>query len=291
MSIDRLHEKIRKLKNPAMMELGFRPDGIPPHILEAAGEPATAYFRFCQELLEGLQGIIPAVRFGFDDFALLGDQGITALNRLLTLAGELGYYVVLDGPQILSPWGADRAAERIFGGTEFPCDAMVISPYIGTDAIKPFLPYCREQGKALFVVVRSANKSASDLQDLYTGSRLVHSAAADIANRLGETILDRCAYSRVGSVVSAGAPNAIRTVRNAYKGMFLLVDGLDYPSGNYKNCASAFDRFGHGAVVCAGPSLTDAWRDGTSDGTDYIALARQAAERMKKNLSRYVTVL
>lgn len=288
MSIDSLHEKIRKLKNPSMVDFGIKADCIPPYILKEKEDYLSAYVRFCRELMAGLKGIVPAVRFSMGDFALL--NGIEQLSKLLKEARELGYYVLLDAPEINSPWSADRAAELIFGADQFPCDGVVVSPYIGSDAIKPFVPYCKD-GKDLFAIVRSPNKSASDLQDLFTGSRLVHNAAADIVNRYGENILGRCAYSRVGAVVSAGSTNSIRNLRSSYKSMFLLVDGLDYPSGNHKNCSHAFDRFGYGAVVCAGPSVTAAWKEGESDGSDYVEQAKQAAERMKKNLCRYVTIL
>lgn len=290
MSVDMLQEKIRKLKNPSMVDFGIRPEGMPPHLLSREGSAVRAYTRFCRELMEGLKDTVPAVRFSFGTFALLGAEGMAALSALLKQAGELGYYVLLDAPEILSPWGADRAAETIFGGEDYPCDGVLVSPYIGSDALKPFLPYCRA-GKDLFAVVRSPNRSAMELQDLLSGSRLVHGAAAEIVNRNGEMIFGQCGYSRVGAVVSAGAPGSIRTLRASYKRMFLLVDGLDYPSGNYRNCSCAFDRFGHGAIACAGPSVTAAWQDGESDGTDYVAQAKLAADRMKKNLTRYVTVL
>ena len=110
-------------------------------------------------------------------------------------------------------------------------------------------------------------------------------------NRFGESIFTKCNYSRICAVSSAGAPDSLRNLRAQYKHMFLLVDGLDYPSGNYKNCSNAFDRFGYGAVVSAGPSVTCAWMDADSDGSDYRDQALQAADRMKKNLQRYVTIL
>ena len=288
--MDILHEKVRKLKNPSVIDFAVKQDCIPPHILEAEGDFCKAYTRFCRELLAGLKGLVPAVRFGFDDFAILGGDGLSALSQLMKEAGKLGFYVLLDSPQILSPWGADRAAETIFGGNDYPCDGIIISPYIGTDAMKPFVPYCKN-GKDLFVVLRSPNKSAAELQDLLTGTRLMHNAAADFVNRLGENLVGKCSYSSIGAVVSAGAPNSVKNIRHGYKGMYLLVDGLDYPSGNHKNCSFAFDRLGYGAVVCAGPSVTAAWKEAESDGTDYVQQAVAAAEKMKKNISRYVTIL
>lgn len=291
MSIDVLHNKIRKMKNPSVIDFGIKTDCLPPYLLEEEGIFCSAYGRFCRELMNGLKGFVPAVRFSFGAFSLLGPEGLTLLQQLLTEAGEHGFYVILDGPEILSPWSADRAAETLFGGEAFPCDALLVSGYIGSDAVKPFLPWCKDGSKSVFVVVRSPNKSASELQDLLTGSRLVHGAAAETVNRFGEQVPGKSGYARIGAAVSAGAPDSLRNLRAKYNRVFLLVDGLDYPSGNAKNCSYAFDRFGYGAAVCAGPSVTAAWKEEESDGKDYVNHALQAAERMKKNITRYVTIL
>ena len=248
MSIDKLHDKIRKMKNPSMLDLTAPNDAIPAHVDQ--GNAVANYAVFCRELMEGVKDVIPAVRFRFDSFALMGADGLSTLSALLKEAQELGYYVLLDAPGILTPEDAQMTAEAIFGGQDYPCDGLLISPYIGSDAIKPFIPYCKAD-KDLFVVVRSANKSALELQDLMTGSRLVHTAAMDIVSRSGEGIIGKNGYSRVCAAISAGSPNSIRAIRNGYKYSFLLVDGLEYPSGNHKNCSLAFDRFGYGAVVCA----------------------------------------
>lgn len=291
MSIDFLHEKIRKLKSPLMVDFSMKPELLPPHLMEQEGDFSKAYPRFCRELLEALAGVVPGVRFSFDAFALLGGEGLSVLKDLLKRAGELGFYRLLDGPQILSPWAADRAADLLMG-EEYPCDGLLVSPYIGSDGIKPFLPACKDREKDLFVVVRSANKSASELQDLLTGKRLVQGAAAELVNRFGEPIFTKCGFSRICAVGSAGAADSLRNLRAQYKHMFLLVDGLDYPSGNMKNASYAFDRFGYGAAISAGPTVTAAWKDvEDATGEEYIEHALQAAERVRKNLQRYISIL
>lgn len=289
MSIDKLHDRIRKTKNPLLMDLSVDKNGIPAHILEEEAGYCAAYTRFCRELMEELKELIAGVRVPFNAFALLGQQGVEALQSLLSYAKELGYYVVLDAPEIYSPWDAERIAQAIFAEDTYLCDGLIISPYIGTDAVKPFLPYCKE-GKSLFLIVRSANKSAMDLQDLMTGSRLVHGAAAELVTRHGLAYLGKCGYSQIGGLVGAGVPASLQSIRRQHDRMFLLVDGIDYPSGNAKNCSYAFDRFGYGAVVCAGPGITAAWREEDAC-SDYLAAAKQAAERYRKNITRYVTVL
>lgn len=291
MSVDVLHDKIRKLKNPLIMDLSIKPDLLPSYLMEQEGTFTKAYPRFCEELLTGLAGVVPGVRFSFDAFALLGENGLSDLRKLLSRAGDLGFYTLLDGPQILSPWAADRAAE-LLKGEEYHCDGLLISPYIGSDAIKPFVDACTKGEKDLFVVVRSANKSALELQDLLTGKRLVQGAAAELVNRFGESIFTKCNYSRICAVSSAGAPDSLRNLRAQYKHMFLLVDGIDYPSGNMKNCSFAFDRFGYGAAISVGPTITASWKDAEgSAGLDYVEQAVQAADRLKKNILRYISIL
>lgn len=288
MSVDILQEKIRKMKNPAMLELSLGAAELPGQFTQ----DAAGYGAFCRELLEGLKGTIPAVRVSFATFALLGADGIAELMLTLNAAKELGYYVCLDAPEILSANMAKLTAEGILGqNSHYPCDGLVISGYLGSDIIKPFLPYCKEGKKDIFVVARMANKSAPELQDLLAGTRLVHAAAADHVNRYGSDSAGKFGYTRVGILAAASSAESLRSLRSKYPKLFLLVDGYDYPNANAKNCSFAFDKFGHGAVVCSGSGITAAWKQTEGDGYDFLEQARAAAERMRKNLNRYVTIL
>ena len=289
MSVDVLQEKIRKLKNPSVIDLSLPISQLPPNM---AAEGAGGYGRFCVELLAALKGSVPAVQVGFAAFALLGAAGMEQLSAVLTAAREEGYYVLLDAPEILSPQTAGMVADAVFGAdSQFPCDGLVVSAYPGSDCLKPFLPYCRDGKKDIFAVVRTANKSAPEIQDLLTGTRLVHAAAADMVNRYGGDTAGKFGYSRVGILAGASSAESLRTLRAKYPRLFLLLDGADYPNANAKICACAFDKFGHGAAACIGTSVTCAWKQAESDGTDFAVHAAAAAERMKKNLTRYTTVL
>ena len=292
MSIDTLQEKIRKIKNPTMVDLALKTSDLPPHLLEEEGSAAAAYSRFCRELLEALKGIVPAVRVSFTAFAVLGAEGIRELTCVLNQAASAGYYVCLEAPYILAPMMAETVAEAVWGENPvYPCDGMIISAYPGSDTIKPFVPYVKNQKKDLFPVVRTSNKSAPEIQDLLTGSRLVHAVAADLVNRFAQDNVGKFGYARVSIVAGANSVESLRTLRNKYPRLFILVDDMDYSGCNTKICASAFDKFGHGAVVCAGPTVTAAWQQNQSDGKDYLEQAVAAAERMKKNFTRYITIL
>ena len=288
MAVDILQEKIRKTKNPSMLEFGLSLSELPT-LFE---KDAAGYGLFCRELMEGMKGIIPAVRFSFASFALLGSEGIEQLMQCMKSASQLGYYVAMDAPEISSPAMAKLTADLVWGEESgYACDALVISGYAGSDVIKPFLSYCKDAKKDLFVVTRTANKSASEIQDLLAGSRTVHITAADHINRYGGETAGKHGYTRVGILGAASNAESLRNLRTKYPKLFILVDGYDYPNANAKNCSFAFDKFGHGAVVSAGESITAAWKQTDSDGSDYLEQAKSAVERMKKNLCRYTTIL
>lgn len=287
MSMDLLQEKIRKLKCPLVVDLSVKQEHIPAHICGDRSH-LESYTIFCLELMEALKGVVPAVRFSFDQLALMG--GLEVLSKLVERARDLGYYVMLDAPAVNTPWAAERAAGILAEGSAYPCHCLIADPYIGSDAIRPFLPACKA-GKAVFFSVRTPNKSAVELQDLMTGSRLVHLAAADLVNRHGESIVGKCGYSHVGVLTAATNANAVSGLRGKYNRMFLLVDGMDYPGGNGKICSFGFDKFGHGCAISVGPAVTAAWKEAESEGYDFAQQAVRAAERIRNNLTRYFTIL
>ncbi len=292
MSIDSLQEKIRKMKNPMVVNFSGLKSCVPPHVLENSQSIPAACAEFCKCLLKTLSTIVPAVRFSFQNFALMGSDGLNVLTELLIEAKRLGYYVLLDGPESLSEQDAIWAAKSLFcKDSPWAFDGLVVSSYIGSDGIRPYEENMKKCEKDLFAVVRTSNRTAPELQDLLSGSRLVHMAYADIVNRLAPDHLGRCGYSCVGVLAGASSADSLRLLRSKYKQMFLLLDGCDYPNANAKNCSFAFDSLGHGAAACAGFSIIGAWQQEQTDGTDYLQQAEAAAQRLKKNLNRYVTIL
>ena len=292
MSIDVLQDKIRKLKNPSMVDLALAAADLPAVLLEQEGSAAKAYGRFCLEMLENLKTVVPAIRVSFTAFALMGPEGLEQLSDVLKVAKNQGYYVALEAPYILSPMMAQATADAVFGEEAlYPCDGLILSAYPGSDVIKPFLPYVKDGMKDIFPVVRTSNKTAPEIQDLLTGSRLVHAAAADLINRFGGDNAGKTGYSRVGILAGANSADSLKTLRTKYPRLFIMVDDMDYSGCNAKICANAFDKLGHGAVVCAGPTVTMAWKLNEADAGEYLSQAKAAAERMKKNLIRYTTVL
>lgn len=285
MSVDKLQKKIRKLKNPSMVH--FLLDyAVVPTGYRTADVKIGNYLQYASDLLTALKDTVPAVRFDFSTFAVAGPAGMMALEELLEVAESMDYYVLLDAPAAYTANGAVIAAEQFAENWRF--DGLLLNCYIGSEGLKPFVEQLADNEKDLFFAMRTANKSASEIQDLLTGTRLVYTVVADMAKRLGEDVIARCGYSRIAGVGPATSADALQQLRSKYPAMFLLIDGYDYSGANAKNCSVAFDKFGHGAIACAGESILGAWRE---ESGDPIQLAVLEAEKMKKNLTRYIDIL
>jgi len=307
MSIDALQDKIRAMKNPSMVGLDPTEDLIPLHILDAAyaqhGETpaglAAAFEVLCFELLDTLKDTVPAVKLQSVCFEVLGAPGITVMERVAARARELGYYVVVDALRSDAPHIAELSAKRFFGHVSigssslepFPCDGLTLNGYMGSESVRPYLQYCKEDKKNIFLMLRSSNRGGREVQDLLTGGRSVHTAMADLLMRWTPDTYGRFGYSEVAALVGAYDGAALAELRRLYPKVFFLVTGYGAQGGTAKPVSNAFDLAGHGAVVAASRSIIGAWKAEESDGSDYCQQALAAAQKMKKSLSGYIIVM
>ena len=308
MSVDVLQTKIRKLKNPSMIGLDPTVELLPPELLQQAygqhGQTlqaiASAYQVFCEGVLDALQGVVPAVKLQSYCFEALGADGVAVQQQLMQKAQKMGFYVLLDANYGSVGHITQLYAASVFGGlrtpdgtvlTPYTCDGVSVSGYLGSDGIKPFLPYCKEQGKNLFLYVKTSNKSSREVQDLISGDRVVYTAMADLAMRWSAGLFGKSDYSEIIAVAGAPFPQILRTLRQKYDRLFLMVPGYGAQGGTARNVSEAFDRFGHGAIVSASRSILGAWQKAGSDGSDWAEQARQAALKMRDDISKYVTVM
>ena len=306
MSIDVLQAKIRAFKNPSAVGLDPQLAYIPQFLQEQAFETygktlqgaAAAYEMFCNGILDALKDIVPAVKLQSAYFEALGHHGVAAMQAVDQHAKQLGYYVIMDHMRGDVGMVAESCAQTYLGsiqvaGEEFrpyDCDGITVNGYLGSDGISPFLPYCKE-GKNVFLLVKTSNKSSREVQDLISGDRVIHTVMADLAMRWSADVFGKSGYSEIAIVVGATNPSILKNLRQKYDRLFFLVPGYGTQGGSAKDVQYAFDRFGHGALVSASRSILCAWQKAQSDGSDYLEYAKQAAEKMRTDILKFVTIL
>src|SRR5204863_1401479 len=86
-------------------------------------------------------------------------------------------------------------------------DAATVNPLMGRDAVEPFLSAARAEGAGVFLLVRTSNPGAADIEDLALaeGDSVWERLAAIVAE-LGEDGVGESGLSDVGAVMGATAP-------------------------------------------------------------------------------------
>ncbi len=115
---------------------------------------------------------------------------------------------------------AQQYAESIFD--HFGFDAVTLSPYMGSDSIKPFI---ENPEKGVFILCRTSNSSAAELQDLQTGTGLLYEQVTKLSVELNKN-------DNVGLVVGATAPSEIKKIRELAPDLPLLIPGIGAQGGD-----------------------------------------------------------
>jgi len=159
-------------------------------------------------------------------FERWGSKGYSWLEETLECIGQ-DTLSIGDGKRGDIGHTATQYAIGLFDHYGF--DAVTLNPYMGRDAIEPFL---QNPEKGVFILCRTSNNSSSDLQNLEGNGK-----------RLFETVAGYCAglnkNNNVGLVVGATASEEIESVRKYAPGLPLLIPGIGAQEGDLEGSLTA----------------------------------------------------
>lgn len=253
---DRLADAVQTKSSVLVVGLDPRLDRFPTSILEAAERDggsareiaARAMTSFHREVIDAVADTACAVKPQIAFFEQWGPPGLAAYEDAIDAAHDAGLLVIGDVKRgDIGSTAAAYADAHLTGA--HAADSITVNPYLGTDSIEPFLAKVRDEMAGLFVLVRTSNPSARELQDLACGDRVLHEAVADLVTRWGREHLGACGYSSVGAVVGATAPTELARLRDRLGQAWLLLPGVGAQGATPADVAAAFDERGLGAVV------------------------------------------
>lgn len=301
MSVDRLIDAIGEKKNPTVLGLDPQPEHIPPEIMKkyiaergrTLSALCGAYETYITGLIEALSGIVPAVKLQSAFFETLGPEGMGVFQRGIQTARAHNLYVIADAKRgdigsTSSAYSAAFLGRLELGGTQFPvfdADALTVNPYLGSDNLEPFLTDCERYQKMVFVLCKTSNPSASEVQEQTVGGRPLYHIVAEQVSAAGKRLTGRYGYSSAGIVAGATQPNSIRTLRERHPELFFLVPGYGAQGGTAAGLAAAFDKDGRGAIVNNSRGIGCAWQ---RSGKRYTDAAREAALTMREDLRKAI---
>jgi orotidine-5'-phosphate decarboxylase len=240
---DKLAEAVGRRGTAACVGIDPQLDKIPGLDLRAGlEERAERVRRFSLEVVEAVAGIVAVIKPQSAFFEQLGAPGLAALAEVVGAARQAGLIVLLDGKRgDIGSTAEAYAAAQLDEGGPIGADAVTVSPYLGPESLAPYERRL-QQGKGIFVLVRTSNPGAAPWQ-LETG----------VAERVADWVASRCpgpGWGPVGAVVGATLPaEEVARWRAAMPRSWLLVPGFGAQGAGPDDIRAHFGPDGLGALV------------------------------------------
>ena len=288
---DRVTRAVRERESQIL--LGLDPD--PAELLPAAGAAATgdspaelaagAVAAHCRALIDAAGGACVGVKLQLACFERLGWPGARALKDVASHASEAGLLLVADGKRGDVPHTMAAYAQALLGETRTPwgtvvglgADAVTANPLLGRDSLEPLVDTARAGGAGVFVLVRTSNPGAAEIQDeAPAGQPPLRDRLAALVVRLGAEGVGREGLSDVGAVVAATEPALLAALRERMPHAVFLLPGVGAQGGRVDDLAPAFAGRPGAALVTVSRTIARAALDAGD-----AAAAQAVAEELR----------
>jgi orotidine-5'-phosphate decarboxylase len=246
-----------------------------------------ALVTFNQAIVDATADLVCAFKPNIAFYEIYGPAGLRALTRTImyihTRYPEVP--VLLDAKR--GDIGSTSAAYARAIFETYGADAVTLQPYVGREALEPFLEYA---GHGCFILCRTSNPGSGEFQDL--GVRVAESTpdTSGGAHDAREEPLYLALARRVaaewntrgncGLVVGATYPAELRQVRARVGDMPILVPGIGTQGGDLAATVQAgLDSHGRGLLISTSRSVIYASR-----GLDFAQAARREAQRLRNEI-------
>jgi len=233
-------------------------------------------FDFNREIIEVTHDLVCAYKPNAAFYEAQGDQGLRALAKTVKHIKENypDITVILDAKR--ADIGSTNNGYVQAAFDQLGVDAITIHPYLGKEAMQPFLD---RQDKGIIVLARTSNPGAGEFQDLLVGQAqepLYLAVARQVADSWNTN--GNCAV-----VVGATYPRELAQIRDIVEDMPILIPGIGAQGGEVEATVNAGkDSRAQGMIINSSRGIIFA-----SKGADFAATARKATEQLREEINKY----
>jgi uridine monophosphate synthetase len=230
--------------------------GLDPHPADLPSTSAKAAKDFCLRLIECTSNITAAFKPNIAFFEAFGPEGMRALQEVISNIPD-DIPVILDAKRGDIASSAEAYARAIF--QTLGAHALTINPYLGRDAIEPFLV---DPERGAFLLCKTSNPGAADLQDATLAE---YDLIADklipyhLYEKVARLATEWNVNDNLGLVVGATQPDAITRVRKLAPDLWILAPGVGAQGGNLEEALSnGLRRDGMGMLLTVSRAISRA---------------------------------
>ena len=244
-------------------------------------------FAFNKAIIDSTLDVSACYKVQIAYYEAYGMAGLRAYCRTLAYLREKKAVFIADIKRGDIAKTAEMYAKAHFTG-EFEADFITLSPYMGLDSLSPYLPYIKENGKGVFVLIRTSNEGAKDIEYLPTenGKRVYH-VVGEKLQAMGKDFMGKCGYSAIGGVMGCTHPDEAAEIRKMLNTTFFLIPGYGAQGGKAEDIAK-YLHDGNGGVVNSSRGILLAYRKQENGAAHFADCARAEAIRMRDDILQYL---
>lgn len=287
MIIDRLYESVKQ-KGPVCVGLDTSVEYMPENIKESSESVEDSIFEYNRNIIDSTFDIAACYKVQIAYYEALGIRGLEVYSKTLKYIKSKKGLVIADIKRGDIAKTAEMYAKAHFEG-DFESDIVTLNPYMGLDTIAPYIPYIQQKHKGIFVLVRTSNGGAKDIQYLDTQQgEKVYRVVGEKLKTLGDKYLGKCGYSSIGGVMGCTHLEEGREIRKHLDNMFFLIPGYGAQGGGAKDVA-VYLKDGNGGVVNSSRGILMAYKKYTDGWKKYGECARMEVLKMRDSISHAVS--
>ena len=222
---------------------------------------------FNRAIIDATADLVCAYKPNFAFYGALGESGWSTLASTLEhVPNHIPAIVDAKVGDIGNT--AERYARMMFD--ELGAGALTVNPYMGRDAVAPFLSYA---DRGVFLLCLTSNPGSEDLETLNVDGRPLY-------ERVAEKAADWDEHGNVGLVVGATKSESLQNLRALAPELPFLIPGVGAQGGDVESAVLYGDTPDSGGIIInASRSVIYA-----SDGSDFQDAARRAAESLRDEI-------
>lgn len=285
MIIDKLFKRVEE-KGHVCLGLDTDISYIPEELIKASKDKYEALVKFNKAIIDATIDVVAVYKVQIAYYEALGLKGLIAYKETLDYLKEKDAIIISDIKRGDIAKTAEMYAEGHFTG-DFETDFITLNPYMGMDTIEPFMEYVEKKNKGIFVLVRTSNPGASDIEYIENKeNQKVYELVGGMVAKIGERAVGECGYSSLGAVMGCTHVDEAKEMRKRLAGTFFLIPGYGAQGGTAKEVALYLNN-GNGGVVNSSRGILLAYKKEKFKGMKFDEAARAESIEMRDEILRW----
>lgn len=285
MIIDRLYESVAE-KGVICVGLDTAIEYIPKEFSNRFNSISDRLFEFNKRIVDATYDIAACFKVQIAYYEAYGIEGLIAYKKTIQYIRKKKCLVIADIKRGDISKTAKMYAKAHFEG-DFESDFITINPYMGMDSIEPYLNYVEKKEKGLFILIRTSNNGAHDIQYIRNSKDVpIYKIIGDKVKCLGTKYIGKYGYSSIGGVVGCTHIDEAKAIRESLNNMFFLIPGYGAQGGTAEDVAR-YLKCGNGGIVNSSRGILLAYKKHENENT-FDLHTREAVLSMREAIKSAV---